>query len=394
MENSEFLDFVANGYESLIREIRSLGCQILFVLIRIIRVIRSKFSAKIVLNGGIFFKKVHFFLACSKINVFLQHQNNIKIISSMETKEFEFKGLAMNGFVALFIEIALVALCIWGLVATANNETAPILPIIGLLLACILPIGFRKLEPNEAMVMLFFGKYKGTFTKTGFHWVNFLMTSKKVSLRARNLNPDNIKVNDKTGNPIMIGQILVWKLKDTYKAMFEIDSQTMAGGGSGTAPVSVSSRMRAFESFIQVQSDAALREVAGMYAYDENEAETGELTLRSGGSEINEVLLAKLNERLTMSGLEVLEARINYLAYSPEIAAVMLRRQQAAAIISAREKIVEGAVSMVKMALDKLKDEGVVELDEERKAAMVSNLMVVLCADESAQPVVNTGSLY
>ncbi len=152
--------------------------------------------------------------------------------------------------------------------------------------------------------------------------------------------------------------------------------------------------MRAFESFIQVQSDAALREVAGMYAYDENEAVDGELTLRSGGSEINEVLKSKLNERLTMSGLEVLEARINYLAYSPEIAAVMLRRQQAAAIISAREKIVEGAVSMVKMALDKLKDEGVVELDEERKAAMVSNLMVVLCADESAQPVVNTGSLY
>jgi hypothetical protein len=192
----------------------------------------------------------------------------------------------------------------------------------------------------------------------------------------------------------MIGQILVWKLKDTYKAMFEIDSQTMAGGGSGTAPVTVSNRMRAFESFIQVQSDAALREVAGMYAYDENEAEKDELTLRAGGKEINDVLLAKLNERLAMSGLEVLEARINYLAYSPEIAAVMLRRQQAAAIISAREKIVEGAVSMVKMALDKLKDEGVVELDEERKAAMVSNLMVVLCADESAQPVVNTGSLY
>jgi regulator of protease activity HflC (stomatin/prohibitin superfamily) len=245
------------------------------------------------------------------------------------------------------------------------------------------------------MVMLFFGKYKGTFTKTGFHWVNPFMTSKKVSLRARNLNPDNIKVNDKTGNPIMIGQILVWKLKDTYKAMFEIDSQTMAGGAAGsTATVSVSNRMKAFESFIKVQSDAALREVAGMYAYDENEAEKDELTLRAGGKEINDVLLAKLNERLAMSGLEVLEARINYLAYSPEIAAVMLRRQQAAAIISAREKIVEGAVSMVKMALDKLKDEGVVELDEERKAAMVSNLMVVLCADESAQPVVNTGSLY
>ena len=313
----------------------------------------------------------------------------------METKEFEFKGLAMNGFVALFIEIALIAVSIWGMISFGTGHiSSPIWSVVGLLLACILPIGFRKLEPNEAMVMLFFGKYKGTFTKTGFHWVNFLMTSKKVSLRARNLNPDNIKVNDKTGNPIMIGQILVWKLKDTYKAMFEIDSQTMAGGGSGTAPVTVSNRMRAFESFIQVQSDAALREVAGMYAYDENEAESGELTLRAGGKEINDVLLAKLNERLTMSGLEVLEARINYLAYSPEIAAVMLRRQQAAAIISAREKIVEGAVSMVQMALEKLKNDNVVELDEERKAAMVSNLMVVLCADESAQPVVNTGSLY
>ena len=297
----------------------------------------------------------------------------------MENKELEFKGFAMNGFVALFIEFAIIGLSIWGLVAFVNEVLAtPVLSIIGMFLACILPIGFRKQEPNEAMVMLFFGKYRGTFTKTGFYWVNFLMTSKKVSLRARNLNPDNIKVNDKTGNPIMIGQILVWKLKDTYKAMFEIDSQTMAGGGSGTAPVTVSNRMKAFESFIKVQSDAALREVAGMYAYDENEAENGELTLRSGGAEINEVLLSKLNERLSMSGLEVLEARINYLAYSPEIAAVMLRRQQAAAIISAREKIVEGAVSMVKMALDKLKDEGVVELDEERKAAMVSNLMVVL----------------
>ncbi|MCQ2319992.1 MAG: SPFH domain-containing protein [Bacteroidales bacterium] len=314
----------------------------------------------------------------------------------METKEFEFKGFAMNGFVALFVEIAIVALSVWSLVLYSEPLGSGLflaLGIIGLFLAIILPIGFRKLEPNEAMVMVFFGVYKGTFTKTGFHWVNFLMTSKKVSLRARNLNPDNIKVNDKTGNPIMIGQILVWKLKDTYKAMFEIDSQTMAGGSS-TTPVTVSSRMRAFESFIQVQSDAALREVAGMYAYDETDGHSEELTLRSGGKEINEVLMSKLNERLAMSGLEVIEARINYLAYSPEIAAVMLRRQQAAAIISAREKIVDGAVSMVKMALDKLKDENVVDLDEERKAAMVSNLLVVLCADESAQPVLNTGSLY
>lgn len=314
----------------------------------------------------------------------------------METKEFEFKGFRINGFIALFLEFAILGLSIWSFIAFANEQlSTPVIAIVTLLLACILPIGFRKLEPNEAMVMIFFGTYKGTFTRTGFHYVNFLMTSKKVSLRARNLNPDNIKVNDKTGNPILIGQMLVWRLKDTYKAMFEIDSQTMAGGSAGnSASVSVSNRMRAFESFIQVQSDAALREVAGMYAYDENEAEDDELTLRSGGSEINDVLLTKLNERLSMSGLEVVEARINYLAYSPEIAAVMLRRQQAAAIISAREKIVEGAVSMVKMALEKLKDESVVDLDEERKAAMVSNLMVVLCADESAQPVVNTGSLY
>ena len=239
----------------------------------------------------------------------------------METKEFEFKGFAMNGFIALFVELLIIALSIFGLIVFGMGKlNTPFLSVFGFLLAIIWPIGLRKLEPNEAMVMLFFGKYKGTFTKTGFHWVNPFMTSKKVSLRARNLNPDNIKVNDKTGNPIMIGQILVWKLKDTYKAMFEIDSQTMAGGSAGNAAtVSVSNRMRAFESFIQVQSDAALREVAGMYAYDENEAESGELTLRSGGKEINDVLLTKLNERLAMSGLEVLEARINYLAYSPRL---------------------------------------------------------------------------
>ena len=312
----------------------------------------------------------------------------------METKEFEFKGFTMNGFIALFIELLIIVGSIFAMILFAKGHLAtPLLGLFGILLSVIFPIGFRKLEPNEAMVMVFFGKYKGTFTKTGFHWVNPFMTSKKVSLRARNLNPDNIKVNDKTGNPIMIGQILVWKLKDTYKAMFEIDSQTLAGT-PGTNQASVSSRMHAFESFIKVQSDAALREVAGMYAYDENEASDNELTLRSGGKEINDVLLSKLNERLEMSGLEVIEARINYLACASEIAAVMLRRQQAAAIISAREKIVEGAVSMVKMALDKLKDDNVVELDDERKAAMVSNLMVVLCADESAQPVVNTGSLY
>ena len=315
----------------------------------------------------------------------------------METKEKEFKGLVINGFVALILFLALTALSVYGIVYFANhpNTTGIVLCIVAACFFLICLFGLRMQEPNEAMAMLFFGNYRGTFKKTGFYWVNFLLSSKRVSLRARNLNVDPIKVNDKTGNPIMIGQILVWKLKNTYKAMFEIDSQTMAGGANGQVGVTVSGRMKAFESFVRVQSDAALREMAGMFAYDDNDdTKNNELTLRSGGAEINDILLKKLNDRLEMSGLEVVEARINYLAYSPEIAAVMLRRQQAAAIISAREKIVEGAVTMVKMALDKLSEEEIVELDNEKKAAMVSNLLVVLCADESAQPVVNTGTLY
>ena len=313
----------------------------------------------------------------------------------METNEKEFKGLVVNGFVALVLFLALTGISVYALVhfAQIDYTFGVVVSIIASCIFIVCLFGLRMQEPNEAMVMLFFGKYQGTFKKTGFYWVNFLLTSKRVSLRARNLNVDPIKVNDKTGNPILIGQILVWKLKDTYKAMFEIDSQTMAGVTNGQ--VSVMGRMKAFESFVRVQSDAALREVAGMFAYDDNDdTKNNELTLRSGGAEINDILLKKLNDRLEMSGLEVVEARINYLAYSPEIAAVMLRRQQAAAIISAREKIVEGAVTMVKMALDKLSEEEIVELDNEKKAAMVSNLLVVLCADESAQPVVNTGTLY
>ncbi len=198
-------------------------------------------------------------------------------------------------------------------------------------------------------------------------------------------------MNDKQGNPIMIGLMLVWRLKDTYKAMFEIDSQTMASGGAEVGQ-NLRSLMKAFEQFVRVQSDAALRQVAGQYAYDGDE-NSGELTLRGGGDEINQQLEAKLDERLDMAGIEIVEARLNYLAYAPEIAAVMLRRQQADAVIAAREKIVEGAVSMVEMALEKLKRDGVVELDEDKKATMVSNLMVVLCSEDSAQPVVNTGTL-
>ena len=249
------------------------------------------------------------------------------------------------------------------------------------------------LEPNEAKVTTWFGKYTGTFSKTGYYWINPFYGTKKVSLRARNLDAEPIKVNDKTGNPVMIGLVLVWKLKDTYKALFEVDSQTMANTPQGQIGTDVRSIMNALENFVRVQSDAALRQVAGQYAYDDEDNKSGELTLRGGGDEINDQLEQKLNERLALAGIEVVEARINYLAYAPEIAAVMLRRQQASAIITAREKIVEGAVSMVKMALDKLSNENIVELDDDKKAAMVSNLLVVLCGDDSAQPVVNTGTL-
>ena len=317
----------------------------------------------------------------------------------METKEMIFKGFKMNGFLALFLHLivfsAVIVYCF--ITATVWSFT---LGALGVLVWLILCAGYMQLEPNEARALVFFGKYKGTFKETGFFFVNPFMDKKKLSLRARNLDVEPIKVNDKIGNPILIGLVLVWRLKDTYKAMFEIDSQTMASGttvsGDGKTVNSgstVANRMNAFENFVKIQSDAALRQVAGQYAYDDNESAADELTLRSGGEEINDQLEQKLNERLAMAGIEVLEARINYLAYAPEIAAVMLRRQQASAIISAREKIVEGAVSMVHMALDKLSKDDIVELDEEKKAAMVSNLLVVLCADESAQPVVNTGTL-
>lgn len=317
----------------------------------------------------------------------------------MSNKEFKFNGTKVNGFLALVIILAGFGVSIWDFVTTPATEV-PVGGIITMVLACLLCPGFRTIEPNQAKAMVFFGKYKGTFTDEGFWWTNPFYNAKSVSFRARNLNADAIKVNDKNGNPIMIGLVVVWRVKDTYKALFEIDSQTMVSSvkvdkkGEIEGVGALAGRMMAFENFVRVQSDAALRQVAGMYAYDNNNGEENAVTLRSGASEINDFLCQTLNERLAMAGIEIVEARINYLAYAPEIAAVMLRRQQADAIIAAREKIVEGAVSMVSMALDKLKDEGVVELDEERKAAMVSNLLVVLCADESAHPVVNTGSLY
>lgn len=314
----------------------------------------------------------------------------------MIKEEIDFKGFSLNGFLMLFISIVVFAgsVTLLSYAVSINNDLLIALGLIGIVLSLITIPGYFSLEPNEALIMIFFGKYSGTFKNTGFYWVNPFYAKKKVSLRARNLDVEPIKVNDKIGNPVLIGLVLVWKLKDTYKAMFDIDAQTMASSGRTTAVNNaVASRMSAFENFVMIQSDAALRQVAGQYAYDDTEHNSNELTLRGGGEEINEQLEQKLNERLAMAGMEVVEARLNYLAYAPEIAAVMLRRQQASAIICAREKIVEGAVSMVSMALQKLSEEGVVELDEEKKAAMVSNLMVVLCADEAAQPVINAGTL-
>ena len=315
----------------------------------------------------------------------------------MGTKEFNYQGTTLNGFAMLFFNLLLTLAGIAAIVLFIiyGNWWLIVAGPLALLVSFFLWAGFIMLEPNEARVLTFFGKYRGTFTKTGYYWINPFMSTKKLSLRARNLDAQPIKVNDKTGNPIMIGLVLVWKLKDTYKAMFEIDAQTMAMGNvrADQITASVSGIMKALEQFVQVQSDAALRQVAGQYAYDDTDEKNDELTLRGGGEEINQQLENKLNDRLALAGIEVVEARINYLAYAPEIAAVMLRRQQASAIITAREKIVEGAVSMVNMALDTLSKDNIVDLDDDKKAAMVSNLLVVLCGDDSAQPVVNTGTL-
>ena len=312
----------------------------------------------------------------------------------MENKNYTYSGWKLNGFVALCLNLVLLAaavLCIVSLAKSGDMVAVYVVAMIAsLVLTIIMLCGYIMLEPNESRVLLFFGKYRGTFYDTGFWWINPFMSAKKLSMRARNLNVDPIKVNDKAGNPILIGLVVVWKIKNdgAYNAVFEIDAPSEIGTAG-------SMRMNVLENFVAVQSDSALRQVAGLYAYDENtNNSTDEVTLRSGGDEINDKLTDELNERLSIAGIEVVEARLNYLAYAPEISAAMLRRQQADAIISAREKIVEGAVSMVKIALERLADEDVVELDEERKAAMVSNLLVVLCADEAAQPVVNTGTLH
>ncbi len=266
----------------------------------------------------------------------------------------------------------LIGLLVLGAVVLAFINEIIWLGVLLMLLSLLIFPGLMVVNPNESMVMVLFGAYRGTVKTNGFWWVVPFYVRKKISLRARNFDSDPIKVNDKNGNPIKIGLVLVWKVENTYKAAFDVDN---------------------YEHFVLVQSDAALRKLAGLYPYDNWDGHEQEMTLRSGGEEVNEELEREIRERLMIAGINVIEARINYIAYSEEIAGAMLRRQQATAVVAARFKIVEGAVSMVEMALEQLSVKGIIDLDEEKKAAMVSNLMVVLCGDKDPNPIINTGTL-
>lgn len=274
-----------------------------------------------------------------------------------------------NGYLMLLVFLILFIGGITLLISQQNPWYALLI-----LTAVITAIGFIMVQPNNSRVLLLFGKYVGTVKKNGFYWVNPFYTKKKISLRASNFDSERLKVNDKLGNPVMISTILVWRVQNTYKAAFDVDN---------------------FENFVRVQTDAAVRKLASMYPYDNfaDEGHTEDITLRSSVNEVSEALEKEIDERLSIAGIEVLEARIGYLAYAQEIANAMLKRQQATAIVAARHKIVEGAVSMVEMALEELGKKEIVALDEERKAAMVSNLMVILCGDKDASPVLNTGTL-
>jgi len=301
-----------------------------------------------------------------------------------------------NGFLHLLLNIALLVAAIWLCIMAGDNNMSGSGFLGGLcwiLWGLHLP-GFMDIQPNQCRVLTFFGRYSGTVEDNGFYWTNPFYVKRKLSLRARNMDVPPIKVNDRGGNPIMIGLVLVWRIKDTYKACFNIDVEGESKPSASQQNKStVTQQLKGYDNFVSVQSDSALRKVASLYSYD-NLEDKDEVTLRNGGDEINRRLEQEISKHLEIAGIEVVEARINYLAYAQEIASVMLKRQQAEAIIAAREKIVEGAVSMVDMALKKLAADKVVEMDDERKAAMVSNLMVVLCGDEGASPVVNTGSIY
>jgi regulator of protease activity HflC (stomatin/prohibitin superfamily) len=273
-----------------------------------------------------------------------------------------------SGYLVVLVELVLLVSVIFGAM-----KGMIILPVVLGIIFIFMLIGFLIVNPNESSVLVLFGAYKGSVKSYGFYWVNPFFARKKISLRARNINSEPIKVNDKIGNPIMIGVVLVWRVQETFKAAFQVDD---------------------YEHFVNIQTEAAIRKLAGLYPYDNLEDHDAVVTLRSGGEEVNVQLEKELSERLNIAGVEVMEARINYLAYAQEIAGAMLRRQQASAIVAARFKIVEGAVSMVEMALDELSKKDIVHLDEDKKASMVSNLMVVLCGDKEATPIVNTGTIY
>jgi regulator of protease activity HflC (stomatin/prohibitin superfamily) len=274
----------------------------------------------------------------------------------------------VSGYLIVLVELVLLAAVIFEAV-----KGMIILPVVLGIIFIFMLIGFLVVNPNESSVLVLFGAYKGSVKSYGFYWVNPFFARKKISLRARNINSEPIKVNDKIGNPIMIGVVLVWRVQETFRAAFQVDD---------------------YEHFVNIQTEAAIRKLAGLYPYDNLEDHDAVVTLRSGGEEVNVQLERELSERLSIAGVEVMEARINYLAYAQEIAQAMLKRQQASAIVAARFKIVEGAVSMVEMALDELSKKDIVHLDEDKKASMVSNLMVVLCGDKEATPIVNTGTIY
>ena len=277
---------------------------------------------------------------------------------------------ATSGWIILFLLIPALAAIVYGLRMIGFVPPGLFIPVI--ILGIFVMKGFMVIYPNQSNVMTFLGKYVGTVKQNGFLWVNPLYTRAKISLRARNFDSERVKVNDKRGNPILISVTLVWKVDETYRAAFDVSD---------------------YESFVRVQTDAAVRKLAGSYSYDNFDDNQAEITLRSDTGEVSIALEKELDDRLAMAGIEVIEARIGYLAYAPEIASAMLKRQQAEAIVAARLKIVEGAVSMVENALDQLSQKQIIELDEEKRATMVSNLMIVLCSDKEATPVINAGGL-
>lgn len=275
--------------------------------------------------------------------------------------------IPFNGYLVVVILLLSITVAFYGFIS--NNM---ILAVVALLLFVVLTKGFIVIGPNSSKVLLLFGDYKGSIKQSGLFWVNPLYNKTSLSLRARNFESEKIKVNDKMGNPILISVILVWKVKDTFKSTFEVDN---------------------YETFIRIQTDSAVRKLAGSFPYDHFEDERATVTLSTNFDDVNKALEHEVTQRLEIAGIEVIESRIGYLAYAPEIAHSMLRRQQASAVVAARHKIVEGAVGMVESALKLLADKEIIEFDEDRKATMVSNLMVVLCGDSETKPVINTGTL-